>query len=137
MVLAKTYSNPSEMDSVQAEPTVESYFASFNAGDFEVTAALFVPDGELRPPFESAIVGPDAIAQYLKTEAEGMQAYPESLELRPIGEGGRQILVRGRVKALVFKVVVAWVFELTESEQIRSVEVNLLASMQELLSLRP
>ena len=125
------------MDSVQAEPTVESYFAGFNAGDFDFTAALFAPDGELRPPFESAIVGPEAIAQYLKAEAEGMQACPESLDVQLLGEGCRQISVRGRVKALVFKVSVAWIFELNEDEQIRSVEVKLLASMQELLSLRP
>jgi hypothetical protein len=137
MVLVKVHPSPSQTTPLQAEPTVECYFSSFNAGDFDVTAALFAKDGTLQPPFEVEIVGAKAIAQYLKTEAAGMQAYPESLEVQSISEGCRQVLVKGRVKALVFKVNVSWIFEINESEQIELVEVKLLASMQELLGLRP
>ena len=47
------------------EPTVLRYFETLNAGDFENTAALFAADGAIHPPFESGIVGPEAIAAYL------------------------------------------------------------------------
>jgi hypothetical protein len=54
------------------QPIIERYFDSLNAGEFEQTASLFALNGELHPPFESAIVGQDAIATYLGTEAKGM-----------------------------------------------------------------
>ncbi|WP_204137989.1 nuclear transport factor 2 family protein [Halomicronema sp. CCY15110] len=137
MASTKPYPSSLQADDLPAETIVEHYFSSFNAGDFDATAALFAIDGALHPPFESAIVGTAAIAQYLKAEAEGMQAYPEMLEVTQTDASSRRILVKGRVKALVFKVNVAWTFEIDETEQIRSAEIKLLASMQELLSLRP
>jgi len=137
MASTETYLSSPQTNTLQAEPIVERYFSSFNAGDFDATTALFAADGTLHPPFESAVVGTAAIAQYLKSEAEGMQAYPETLEVTQTEPASRQILVKGRVKALVFKVNVAWTFEIAETEQIRSAEIKLLASMQELLSLRP
>ena len=136
MASTKIYPSSPQVSALRAEPIVERYFSSFNAGDFDATAALFASDGALHPPFESAIVGTSAIAQYLKAEAEGMQAYPEMLEVTQTDAGSRRILVKGRVKALVFKVNVAWTFEVDETEQIRSAGIKLLASMQELLSLR-
>lgn len=121
---------------LSAEPTVERYFESFNAGDFDTTAALFAADGQLQPPFESAIVGVDAIAQYLKAEAEGMQAYPQELAVEPSTDITRRVVVRGGVQAIVFKVNAAWIFDLNKNGEIQSVRVKLLASMQELLGLR-
>jgi hypothetical protein len=137
MVPTETHPSSLQANALQAEPIVERYFSSFNAGGFDTTAALFAADGALHPPFESAIVGTGAIAQYLKAEAEGMQAYPETLEVTQTSPNSRQILVKGRVKALVFKVNVAWTFEINETGHIRSAVIKLLASMQELLSLRP
>ncbi|RZM76594.1 nuclear transport factor 2 family protein [Leptolyngbya iicbica] len=136
MTLTQTHSNSTQVSALQAEPLVERYFTSFNAGDFDATAALFAADGTLNPPFESPIVGNAAIARYLKAEAEGMQAYPESLEVEKLDAGCRRVVVKGRVKAIVFKVNVAWIFEINENEQIYFVRVKLLASMQELLTLR-
>ncbi len=120
----------------QVEPTVEQYFKSFNAGDFEATAALFAQDGQLHPPFEQAICGTEAIAQYLQAEAQGMQAHPQSWELEGTKSDSRRVIVKGWVKAIVFKVNAAWIFDLNEAGKIQSVRVTLLASMQELLSLR-
>ena len=122
---------------LQAEPTVERYFESFNAGDFETTATLFAVDGQLQPPFEDPITGAEAIAAYLKAEAAGMQAYPKAIELEPPHEQLRRVVIRGQVTAAVFKVNAAWIFDLNEANQIQWVRVKLLASMQELLSLRP
>ena len=122
--------------SLQAEPTIERYFESFNVGNFAATAALFASDGQLHPPFEDAVVGIDAISQYLKVEAEGMQAYPQTAETCATAEGHRRLTVRGRVKALVFTVNTAWIFDLNDRDEIQSVQIKLLASLQELLGLR-
>jgi hypothetical protein len=46
------------------ETPVLRYFETFNSGNFAATAALFTSQGALYPPFESAIVGRDAIASY-------------------------------------------------------------------------
>lgn len=121
---------------LKAEPTVERYFESFNAGIFEETAALFADEGQLQPPFEDPITGGEAIAAYLNAEAEGMQAYPKELEVEPSTGPLRRVIVRGQVTAIVFKVNTAWIFDLNEANQIQWVRVKLLASMQELLSLR-
>jgi len=121
---------------LRIEPVVERYFESFNAGDFEATAALFATDGQLQPPFETPIKGIEAIAAYLQAEAEGMQAYPKALETEPPAESCRRVVVRGQVTAIMFKVNAAWVFDLNEADQIQRVRVKLLASMQELLGLR-
>ena len=121
---------------LSAEPSVERYFESFNAGDFETTATLFAVDGQLQPPFEDPITGTAAIAAYLQAEAEGMQAYPKAIELEPSADQRRRVIVRGQVTATVFKVNAAWIFDLNEANQIQWVRIKLLASMQELLSLR-
>ena len=122
----------------QCEDTVERYFYTFNKGDFDATAVLFAKAGQLHPPFEDPIVGPDAIRAYLHQEAEGMQAYPNAIEVEPEpGEGcRRRIIVKGRVTAIVFKVNCAWMFELNSENEIEYVRVKLLASMQELLAIR-
>ncbi|NEQ46465.1 MAG: nuclear transport factor 2 family protein [Leptolyngbya sp. SIOISBB] len=136
MSLVQAKSGAQLLAELRAHPTVERYFESFNAGDFDVTATLFAVNGQLQPPFEAAVVGSEAIAQYLKTEAAGMQAYPKALVVEPTADSTRRVVVKGHVKAIVFRVNAAWIFELNESGEIQSVSVKLLASMQELLSLR-
>lgn len=121
---------------LQQEATVERYFLTFNEGNFDETATLFAESGELRPPFEDPIVGPEAIRDYLKQEAEGMQAYPKEIEVELKADDRRRITVRGQVTAIVFKVNCAWIFELDAAGAIAHVRVKLLASMQELLNLR-
>jgi hypothetical protein len=123
--------------SLDEVPLVSRYFALFNQGEYRQVAALFAPDGSLCPPFESPVVGPVAIATYLIQEADGMQADLLSAQVQPLANGCLQVTVRGKVTALVFKVTVAWQFMLTAQNQIASVQVNLLASLEELLKLRP
>ena len=113
------------------------YFTLFNLGKYEQVARLFSPDGRLYPPFESPIVGPESIESYLMKEADGMTVSLLSAEARP-GEGNhQQIDVRGKVTALVFEVNVTWHFTVTSSNKIKSVRVDLVATLEELLRLRP
>ncbi len=134
----------------------EEYFRSFNENQFEQTAALFGEKGELVPPFESPIVGKQAILAYLEREAGNITAFPERWEMI---EGGRntpqalsgdrsqtpqipQIIVTGKVNAIVFNVNVAWHFILTANDgtsalsQIERVRIKLLASPAELLGMK-
>ncbi|MGH2416622.1 MAG: nuclear transport factor 2 family protein [Microcystaceae cyanobacterium] len=118
------------------EPVVLQYFETFNAGDFEATAHLFAPTGALHPPFESPIVGKDAIAVYLKEEALGMKLYPRTGIAETLEENRLQFQIKGKVQTSVFGVNVAWQFMLNAAQEIESVEVKLLDSPQELLKLR-
>lgn len=136
----------------------EAYFRSFNENQFEQTAALFSEEGKLVPPFESPIVGEQAILAYLEKEAGNITAFPERWEMKD-GEGDASqeghcdtpqewpcqrshIIVTGKVNAIVFKVNVAWHFTLTASNgtsapsQIERVQIKLLASPAELLGLK-
>lgn len=117
------------------EPVVRRYFETFNTGNFQETAALFSPDGEMRPPFESAIVGREAIANFLEAEAKGMQANPREGIIDPLEGNKRQVQVSGKVQTPMFGVNVSWIFILSE-EEITYTTIKLLASPQELLSLR-
>lgn len=119
-----------------SEPTIQQYFQSLNAGDYEKTVSLFAENGVMHPPFESGIVGRDAILNYLNKEAIDIKACPnegtsEALENKLI-----QIKVAGKVETPWFAVNVSWLFILNESLQILDVKIKLLASPQELLSLR-
>ena len=118
-------------------PVVERYFASFNAADFRAVAALFAADGVLIAPFEDPIVGHEAIYTYLQTEAIAMQAIPVEVETTPGENGGPQVVVKGRVKTRLFTVNVRWTFGLTAANSIQSAEIRLLASLQELVQLKP
>ena len=120
----------------------EEYFRSFNQNQFEQTAALFSEDGELLPPFESPIVGEQAILAYLEKEAGNITAFPERWERRE-GESDRpHIVVTGKVNAIIFKVNVAWYFILSSGDetsapsQIERVRIKLLASPKELLGMQ-
>lgn len=139
--------------------SVRRYFETANAGEFEQTAALFVEEGQLVPPFESPIVGRDAIAQYLIAEAAGMRFVPlRSETLDPsessfnsaasseqcpehnlengLEKGLDHCLVRGKVKTSLFTVNVAWEFMINHSQEILAVKVKLLAKLNELLKLK-
>lgn len=118
------------------ESTILSYFQSLNAGDFSATAGLFALDGELHPPFESPVVGRDAIAAYLEQEATGMELLPNEGTTEEMENNYTQIQVKGKVKTPLFSVNVGWIFVLNAQQEIAAVTVKLLASPQELLSLR-
>lgn len=118
-----------------SEVAVKRYFEAFNANDFDAAAALFAKTGELRPPFGAAIVGPAAIARYLEQEAVRMTAYPEETCNDDAEDG--QLRVTGQVDAIAFRVGVEWTFSFTETSKIQSLSIRLIASMKELLTMRP
>lgn len=120
-----------------SQQVVHNYFETFNAGDFEATANLFAADGELKPPFEKSIVGRDAIAAYLKKEAQGMKAEPDRETVELLENNHSKIEVRGKVQTPLFGVNVAWQFILNPKNEIFSVKIKLLASLQELATLKP
>lgn len=118
------------------ESSILRYFQTLNAGDFSATAALFAVDGELHPPFESSVVGRDPIATYLEQEATGMQLLPKQGAVEKMDHGYTQIQVKGKVKTPLFSVNVGWIFVLNAQQEIAAATIKLLASPQELLSLR-
>lgn len=118
------------------QPTLKQYFAALNAGDFASVTSLFAPEGMMHPPFESPIVGVDAIAEYLEKEAQGLKLEPERQQIEVLETGQQQIEVRGKVQTSLFKVNVAWLFVLNQQGQIDAVTIKLLASPQELLKFR-
>ncbi|MBO0351612.1 nuclear transport factor 2 family protein [Phormidium pseudopriestleyi FRX01] len=116
--------------------TIQQYFDNLNQGEFEAASELFAEAGELRPPFEEAVVGPEAIAEYLEAEAKGMKLYPRP-EFQEWVEGeNRHLEIPGKVETAFFKVNVAWFFVLNPGTEILSVRVKLLASLKELVNLR-
>ena len=128
----------------QIEPVLEEhasvvmrYFTFFNQGEYAQVANLFIEQGSLHPPFESAVVGRDNIANYLLKEAEGMTVSLLSADVHPQNDNRIQVDVRGSVTALVFKVNVAWCFLLADDNRIESVRIDLLATLEELFRLRP
>lgn len=118
------------------ESVILKYFETFNRGEFEATAALFASDGAMRPPFESPVVGLDAIAVYLIQEADGMQLYPREGINEILEDGYVQYQVTGKVQTPFFGVNVSWIFVLNSDREIFSATIKLLASPQELLNLR-
>jgi hypothetical protein len=118
------------------EPTVLHYFETLNTGDFEATAALFAADGIMRPPFESGIVGPDAIAAYLQQEAQGMKLEPRQGIAQSLDNEQIQAQVTGKVQTSWCGVNVSWLFVLNQQREITAATIKLLASPQELVNLR-
>ena len=128
----------SNRTSFKSEKTViDSYFSTLNHEQFELTADLFSDQGQLIPPFETPVVGQQAIADYLKQEALDMIFEPFSETSQILPNGQTDVEVRGKVSTSLFKVNVVWNFLLSEKNKIDLVKVNLLASMQELLHLNP
>ncbi|MGK7896864.1 MAG: ketosteroid isomerase family protein [Xenococcus sp. (in: cyanobacteria)] len=119
------------------EFAIQSYFSSLNQGQFDLTSVLFSKQGQLVPPFDSPVVGQQAIAEYLKQEAVDMKFQPRSATSQVLPGGKTDVTVRGQVSTSVFKVNVVWNFLLSDQGQINLVKVNLIASMQELLRINP
>ncbi len=119
------------------ELAIQSYFATLNQGQFELTAALFSDQGQLVPPFDSPVIGSPAIADYLKQEATDMKFQPRSATSKVLSNGQTDVEVRGQVSTSLFKVNVVWNFLLSSQGKIDLVKVNLIASMQELLRINP
>lgn len=118
------------------EPVVLRYFDTMNAGDYEATAALFSSVGAMHPPFEEPLEGKEAIATYLRTEAKGMQLFPSKGTAETLEDDKTQIQVAGKVQTPWFGVNVSWTFLLSPMGEILAAKIKLLASPQELLSLR-
>ncbi len=123
------------------EPAVLSYFKALNADDFEAAIALFTPDGALQPPFQKPLVGREAIAAYMRAEAQGLNIMPQQGISESIPDGAKQIKVTGKVQTPWFGVQVgmniAWRFLVNPEGKIFFVAIDMLASPQELLNLRP
>lgn len=118
------------------EPTISSYYQTLNQGDFQATAMLFAPDGQLLPPFESPMVGREAIAAYLEAEAKGMQALPEEETQEILPSGETSIKVLGQVQSPLFNVRVRWDFVLNSESEIVTAKIKLLAALRDLLHLK-
>ena len=119
-----------------SESVIVDYFATMNAGNYEATAGLFAESGIMQPPFEEPISGREAIANYLKTEAKGMQLAPKKGLSEIDADAQIQIQVTGKVQTAVFGVNVTWIFVLSHQQEILFTKIKLLASPQELLNLR-
>jgi hypothetical protein len=118
------------------ELSILQYFDSLNAGEFEKTASLFAIEGALHPPFESPIVGKEAILNYLNAEAKNLQLYPIKGTAETLESRDTKIQIKGKVQTPLFSVNVAWLFLLNSAKEILSVEVKLLASLEELVKLQ-
>ncbi|MBV9388862.1 MAG: nuclear transport factor 2 family protein [Chroococcidiopsidaceae cyanobacterium CP_BM_ER_R8_30] len=118
------------------EPNILSYFETLNAGEFEATSALFASNGVMYPPFESGIVGPEMIAAYLKQEAIGMKLEPRQGVTETLDNEQLQVQVTGKVQTSWCGVNVSWLFVLNPQHEILTAKIKLLASPQELLSLK-
>lgn len=138
MVLSKSSRNTTEELTIEGitEPTILCYFQSLNAGDFDATANLFANDGVMHPPFESGIVGPEAIANYLKKEAVDIKVYPREGISETLEEGVIQFQVTGKAQTSWCGVNVLWQFVLNQQGEILYTKIKLLASPQELLKMR-
>lgn len=119
-----------------SESVIVSYFETMNKSDYAATAALFAETGIMQPPFAEPITGREAIANYLQTEAKGMQLAPQQ-GLSEISEDAQiQIQVSGKVQTPVFGINVSWIFIINPQQEIIFTKIKLLASPQELLNLR-
>jgi hypothetical protein len=118
------------------EPTILHYFETLNAAEFEATSALFASTGVMHPPFESGIVGPEAIQAYLKQEAQCIKLEPREGITETLDNGQLQVQVTGRVQTSWCGVNVSWLFVLNPQHEIITAKIKLLASPQELLGLK-
>jgi hypothetical protein len=117
-------------------PVINDYFLKLNEGDFEAASDLFSTEGCLYPPFGKQVCGRIAIAQYLKSEAKDIKALPKTCTVQSIGNDNTQYQVTGSVKTRFFTVNVGWSIQLNATKEIVSVEVKLLAELQDLLTLK-
>ncbi|MBW4567489.1 MAG: nuclear transport factor 2 family protein [Tolypothrix carrinoi HA7290-LM1] len=134
-IIATTEAEKFQIEGI-SEPVILRYFESLNAGEFDETASLFAPDGVMQPPFESGIVGLDAIATYLKQEAQGIKAEPRQGISENLDNNQIEFQVSGKAQTTWCGVNVMWLFVLNQERQIQFTRIKLLASPQELLNLR-
>lgn len=120
------------IEDIQSQ-TIHNYFLTLNENNFEEFAALFSLDGVLFPPFESAIVGRDAICQYLQNTGIEVKAFPQSGTVQPENNGITVYQISGNVKTSYFTVKVVWIIELNTEQQIVSAKIRLLATLEDLL----
>jgi hypothetical protein len=118
------------------EPNIYEYYLRLNSNDTQGVAQLFSEDGLLQPPFEKVICGREAIAQYLESEARAIEAWPKLGTGETLDDGSSRYQVRGHVKTSCFTVNVCWKIQLNVNREIKSVEVKLLADLQDLLTLK-
>lgn len=123
------------------EPAVLNYVEAMNADDFKAAVELFTVDGALQPPFQKPIIGREAIAKYMREEAQGLNMMPQQGICETKADGSKQIKVTGVVQTPWFGVNVgmniAWRFLINPQGKIFFVAIDMLASPQELLNLRP
>ena len=131
----QTISFPIFIKNIQ-EPIIYNYFSSLNESDFDGVADLFAVDGSLHPPFEKVITGRAEICKYLQSEANGVEAFPESGTIDDNLAGASSYQIVGRVKVNMFMVNVEWSIELNSQHEIAAVKVKLLANLQDLLSMK-
>jgi len=118
------------------EFTITRYFATLNTENYQACANLFAIDGIMYPPFEEGIVGREAIASFLQQEAKGMRLEPNQGIVRASEDGNLEVQVSGKVQTPLFGVNVTWLFLLNPQREIIATKIKLLASPQELLSLK-
>ncbi len=118
------------------EQTVLRYFEVLNAGDYEACALLFAADGVMHPPFESGILGSEAITAYLHQEAQGIKLEPRQGVSQSLEDDRLEVQVTGKAQTSLFSVNVSWRFVLNQQREICFAKIKLLASPQELLNLR-
>jgi ketosteroid isomerase-like protein len=118
----------------EVAPVIHRYFDRFNSEDYRAVADLFAANGVLIAPFEEPLVGQQAIYNYLTAEAAGMRATPLTATGQQQGET-LEIVVKGKVKALLFSVNVQWIFVMGADSRLVSAEIRLLATLQELLQI--
>ncbi len=118
-----------------------AYFEAMNRDDFEAAIALFEPNGALQPPFQEPIIGTEAIAAYMRSEAQGLNMMPTRGITEYSADGSKKLKITGKVQTPWFGVNVAmniaWRFALTPEGKIFFVAIDMLASPEELLNLRP
>jgi hypothetical protein len=123
------------------EPTVINYFQALNSDNFDAAVALFTPDGALQPPFQKPIVGPQLIGAYFRAEAQGLNIMPQQGISETLQDGSKQLKITGKVQTPWFGVQVgmniAWRFLINPEGKIVFVAIDMLASPEELLNLRP
>jgi Nuclear transport factor 2 (NTF2) domain len=116
-------------------PLINNYFVSINNENFQETVNLFTDDGVMYPPFDSTLLGRDAILAYLENEAMGMKLLPDTVSTQELTTEESHYQVTGKVQTPLFTVNVSWYFVIYQS-QILSVKVKLLAALQELLQFK-
>jgi hypothetical protein len=117
--------------------TILHYFTTLNAGDFTATVRLFAEDGVMYPPLESAVVGRETILTYLNREAQDIKAEPQQGITENLADNYIKIQVTGKAHTSWCSVNVLWLFILNPQQEIIEATIKLLASPQDLLSLRP